>query len=346
MVTNMKSPAKLGHDLETQGDVMTASSSLSTRESAARKPSQSPSTDRVDNKAKGAILMLIAVCLFACLDTSAKLGSRTVPAIETVWFRFTIHFILVAVLLNPWRSPQAWRTSAPKLQLARAAIQIVCTGLNFLALSYLQIAQTLSIQFMGPIFVTILSVFFLGEVVGRYRWTAIFVSFLGVLIITRPGVGSVEPAFGLIIVSVLIGAGYSILTRRLSATESSGSMLLIMAAFPAAILTPLMPFVWVWPATAADWIPLIATGVFGAISHYFYIEAHRHAESSFLAPLQYFQFLAVLVLGFLIFGDIPTIWTLLGSSVLIGSGLYIWYRERAIARAARALGAAAPGGSA
>lgn len=288
---------------------------------------------RADNKALGAIMMLIAVSLFACLDTSAKLSGRSVPAIEVVWFRFVIHFILAAVVLNPWQAPQAWRTSAPKLQLARAAVQIICTGLNFLALSYLQIAQTLSIQFMGPIFVTLLSVLFLGEFVGRYRWTAIFISFIGVLIITRPGVGTMSPGFGLIILSVMIGASYSILTRKLAATESPGSMLLIMAAFPAIILTPIMPFVWVWPATFADWVPLVGTGVFGVVSHFFYIQAHRHAQSSFLAPLQYFQFLAVLVLGFVIFGDVPTVWTFLGTLVLVGSGLFIWYRERKLGRA-------------
>lgn len=288
---------------------------------------------RADNKAAGAILMLIAVSLFACLDTSAKLSGRSVPAIEVVWFRFVIHFVLAAAVLNPWKAPQAWRTSAPKLQLARAAVQIICTGLNFLALSYLQIAQTLSIQFMGPIFVTLLSVLFLGEVVGRYRWTAIFISFIGVLIITRPGFGTMSPGFGLIILSVIIGASYSIMTRKLAATESPGSMLLIMAAFPAIILTPIMPFVWVWPATAADWWALVGTGVFGVVSHFFYIQAHRHAQSSFLAPLQYFQFLAVLVLGFVIFGDVPTAWTFLGTLVLIGSGLFIWYRERKLGRA-------------
>lgn len=296
---------------------------------------QSHGSAREDNKAKAAIMMLIAVSLFACLDSTAKLGGVSVPAIEVVWFRFTIHFLLVAVFLNPWRAPSTWRTTAPKLQMARAAVQIICTGLNFLALSYLQISQTLSIQFMGPIFVTILSVLFLGEVVGRYRWTAIFISFIGVLIITRPGVGEFNQAFGLIILSVLIGASYSIMTRRLAATETAGSMLLIMAAFPAVILTPIMPFVWVWPASTIDWMALVGTGVFGAVSHYFYILAHRHAQASFLAPLQYFQFLAVLVLGFVIFGDLPTWWTLAGTLVLIGSGLFIWYREGKIAREGR-----------
>ncbi len=298
-----------------------------------RKTTQNSLLPSTDHKAKAAGMMLIAVTLFACLDSSAKLSGANVPAIEVVWFRFTIHFVLVAILLNPWSAPSAWRTTAPKLQAARAAVQIVCTGLNFLALSYLQIAQTLSIQFMGPIFVTLLSVFFLGETVRRYRWTAIFIGFVGVLIITRPGVGEFNPAFCLIILSVLIGASYSIMTRRLAATESAGSMLLIMAAFPSIILTPAMPFIWVWPTSSTDWVPLIATGLFGALSHYFYIKAHRYAQASFLAPLQYFQFLAVLVLGFVIFGDVPTIWTLLGTLVLIGSGLFIWYRERKIALA-------------
>ncbi len=301
------------------------------------RPPSPPSTieTRGDNKALGTLMMLVAVSLFACLDTSAKLSGHAVPALEVVWFRFVVHFILAAILLNPWRAPEAWRTSAPKLQMARAAVQIICTGLNFLALNYLQIAQTLSIQFMGPIFVTLLSVVFLGEVVGRYRWSAIFISFIGVLIITRPGVGTMSPGFGLIMLSVMIGASYSILTRKLAATESPGSMLLIMAAFPAVILTPVMPFVWVWPRTSMDWLPLISTGVFGMISHYFYIQAHRHAQSSFLAPLQYFQFLAVLLLGFVIFGDVPTFWTFTGTLVLIGSGLFIWYRERQLGRASR-----------
>lgn len=284
------------------------------------------------NKGRAAVMMLMAVTLFACLDSCAKYASRELPAIETVWFRFTIHFVLVAVVLNPWRAPEAWLTKQPRLQMMRALIQIVCTGLNFVALSQLQIAQTLSIQFTGPAFITLLSIVWLGEKVGRYRWTAIGLSFIGVLVITRPQPGTLDPAFGIILLSVIIGAGYSIMTRRLAGTESAGSMLLIMAALPALILTPMLPFVFVWPSHAYTWFALFGTGFFGAISHYFYIQAHRFASASFLAPLQYFQFLAVLILGFVFFGDIPTVWTFAGALILIGSGLYIWHRERVITR--------------
>ena len=284
------------------------------------------------NKGKAAIMMMLAVSLFAFLDSSAKIASQSLPAMEVVWFRFALHFLLVAAIFNPWRAPSAWKTSKPKLQLARASVQIICTGLNFLALSYLQIAQTLSIQFVGPIFVTLLSVLFLGETVGRYRWGAIFVSFIGVLVITRPAPGSFDPAFAIILLSVLIGSSYSILTRRLAGADSPGSMLLIMAALPAAILTPVVPFIWVWPEGSTVWLALTGAGIFGAVSHYFYIQAHRFAPASFLAPLQYFQFLAVLILGYLIFGDVPTAWTFVGASILVGSGLFVWHRERSISR--------------
>ncbi|WP_377298279.1 DMT family transporter [Rhizobium sp. SGZ-381] len=286
------------------------------------------------NKGRAAVMMMIAVTLFAFLDSSAKIAGAAVPSLELVWFRFVVHFLLVAVILNPWRAPETWRTGHPKLQTLRALIQIVCTGLNFLALSQLQIAQTLSIQFTGPAFITLLSIVWLGEKVGRYRWTAIAISFIGVLVITQPKLDGIEPAFGVMLLSVMIGASYSILTRRLAGSESPGSMLLIMAGLPALLLTPLMPFVWVWPAHPSTWFAFFATGAFGALAHYFYIGAHRLAPASFLAPLQYFQFLAVLVLGFIVFGDVPTLSTFLGAAILIGSGLYIWHRERVLARAA------------
>ena len=176
---------------------------------------------------------------------------------------------------------------------------------------------------------TLLSVLILGEQVAGYRWAAILASFIGVLVITRPTPGSFDPAFLIIILSVLIGAGYSILTRRIAGSgDSAGSMLLIMAAVPAIIVTPMLPFVWQWPTHLKTWLGLVGSGVFGAISHYLYIKAHTKAPASFLAPLQYFQFMSVLVLGFFIFGDVPTFWTFLGSAILVASGLFTWWREK------------------
>lgn len=280
---------------------------------------------RLSRRTQGICLMILAVSLFACLDASAKLSRQFVPSIEVVWFRFAVHFVLAAAFLNPWTHPSAWKTKRPVAQLSRASIQVVCTGLNFFALGYLQLAQTLSIQFLGPIFVTILSVIFLHERVTRHHWLAVVIGFLGILVVTRPGIAEIHWAFGVTLASVIIGAGYMILTRSLSVTqESSGSMLLTMAAVPTVLLLPVLAFIWQTPPSLIAWLSLLGTGVFGALSHYILILANQRTSASTLAPFQYVQMVAVVILGFAIFGDIPSIWTLLGAIILVGSGLYMF----------------------
>lgn len=291
-------------------------------------PAAGPETDL----RKAVFFMILAVSLFSLLDSTAKLSGQVLPTLEVVWLRFAIHFVFVALILNPWRSPETWRLSSPQLQVMRAMIQIFCTGLNFLALGYLQIAQTLSIQFAGPIFVTLLSILILREKVGINRWIGILIGFSGVLIVTRPGLSGFHWAFAISLCSVIVGAGYNILTRRLSATDSPGSMLLTMAGLPFILLTPIMPFIWEWPGSPKVWAIIIAMGGLGALSHYFMIAAHRYAPASFLAPIQYVQFVAVLIAGYAIFGDIPDAYTYVGGGVVIFSGLFIWWRERVVAR--------------
>ena len=129
-------------------------------------------TQAIDNAAlvrsqhlQGIGLIIAAVTLFCFLDTLAKLSSQRVPTVEVVWFRYAIHFALAMVFLNPWRSRSAWRTSRPVAQLIRAGLLTLCTGLNFLALRYLQLVETVTIQFLAPLCIALLSVIFLKETV-------------------------------------------------------------------------------------------------------------------------------------------------------------------------------------
>ncbi len=280
--------------------------------------------------------MLAAVSTFAFLDSFAKLSGRHVGVFDVVWMRFLVQFALGAVIFNPVAHPEAWRVNRKGPQILRSLIQIGATGLNFAALGYLQISQTLSIQFSTPIFVTILSIVILGEQVGRHRWTGIVIGLCGVLIVTRPGLGGFHWAYLLCLASVVIGSGYNILTRMLSTTESASSMLLMMAGIPALLLAPLAPFLWQTPPDAATWALLVCTGCFGTLGHYLTIQAHRLAPASFLAPFQYFQFLVALALGYLIFGHVPDVFTYLGALTVMASGAYIWRRERIVARRAGA----------
>jgi drug/metabolite transporter (DMT)-like permease len=277
---------------------------------------------------QGIGLMIAAVTLFSFLDTLAKLSSQRVPTVEVVWFRYAIHFALAMVFLNPWRSRSAWRTSRPMAQLARAGLLTLCTGLNFLALRYLQLVETVTIQFLAPLCIAVLSVIFLKETVGARRWAAIAVGFAGILVVTRPGLVEVHWAVLLSLASVVSSAGYFIMTRSLAMTESSGSMLLVIAAFPTVLLLPWLYATWVTPPDLLTWMMLAGTGVFGALGHFLLILAHRHVPASVLAPFSYTQIIGMVTLGYLVFGHVPSPWTFAGASIIIASGLYLLAEER------------------
>ncbi|EWY39745.1 multidrug transporter [Skermanella stibiiresistens SB22] len=252
-----------------------------------------------------------------------------------VWFRYATHFVLAMVFLNPWRSRSAWRTSRPGAQLGRAALLTISTGLNFMALRYLQLVETVTIQFLGPLFIAVLSVIFLKETVGPRRWVAIAVGFAGILVVTRPGFAEVHWAVLLSLTSVVSSAGYVIMTRSLAQTESPGSMLIVIAAFPTVALLPWVYAVWQTPPDLATWALLAGTGVFGAGGHFLLIMAHRHVPASALAPFTYTQIIGMVTLGYLVFGHVPSPWTFAGAAIIIASGLYLLAQERRPAKLVR-----------
>jgi drug/metabolite transporter (DMT)-like permease len=294
---------------------------MTARMTAANQPIQ-PAPSPMMQSSVGMLLMLAAVSTFSLLDASGKRGAQSLPVLEVTWFRFTIHFIIVAIVLNPWSSPSSWKMKRPGMQVCRGVFQAGSAGLSFLALSHLAMAQALSIQFITPILVALLSILLLGERVVPLRWLSIAVGFLGAAIAAGlyRGIAGIDPAILFSFGSITFGAIYIVLTRRLAQTESVGSMLLMMAAVPALFLTPAMPLVWQMPSGGEVWIAVCGAGLFGAIGHGLLILAHRHAHASALAPLQYVQLIAASIVGYVIFGEIPSASTLSGSILLVASG--------------------------
>lgn len=270
----------------------------------------------------GMLLMLAAVSTFSLLDASGKRAAQDLPVIEVTWFRFAIHFLIVALVLNPWTSSDSWKMKRPGLQTVRGLFQAGSAGLSFLALSHLAMAQALSIQFTTPILVALLSIVLLGERVAPLRWLAIIIGFAGVVIASGlwQGIGYIDPAIIYSFGSVTLGAFYIISTRRLARTESVGSMLLMMGGLPAFLLTPMVVFVWQTPDNSATWMAVIGAGLFGALGHGLLIHAHRYADASALAPLQYAQLIAASIVGFALFGEVPSVSTLAGALLLVASG--------------------------
>lgn len=276
----------------------------------------------------GIALMCGALICFSLLDASAKWLNREMDPLLTVWWRYASSVVLVSVVINPWTHPGVLRTRRPWLQGARSLLLFVSTALNFAALQYLQLAETMSIMFATPLLVALLAGPILGERVGPRRLAAIAIGFLGVIVVTRPGLGTMHPAVLLSIAGAVSYAFYGISTRMLASQDSSRTTMVYSGLAGLAVMTPLLPFLWITPASPLVWILLAALGVFGAVGHWLLILAHARAPAPVLSPFMYMQILWMLVLGYVVFGDWPNVWTLLGSGIVIASGLYLLSRER------------------
>jgi drug/metabolite transporter (DMT)-like permease len=294
---------------------------------AARKTSLSSAERR--RRLVGIGLMCGALLCFSGLDATAKWLNRSVDPMLTVWARYMASVALVALFINPWTHPGVLRTTRPWLQAVRSILLFVSTALNFFALQYLQLVETLSILFSTPLLVALMAGPLLGEWVGGRRLVAIGVGFFGVLIVTRPGFGAMHPAALLSVAGSVAYALYGIMTRVLAASDSSQTTMVYSGLAGVALATPFVPFVWNAPDSALVWMLLVLVGAFGAIGHWLLILAHARAPAAVLSPFIYSQIVWMLALGYFVFGQWPDRWTLVGAGVVIASGLYLLSREHA-----------------
>jgi drug/metabolite transporter (DMT)-like permease len=273
-----------------------------------------------------------AVACFAFLDTTAKYLNLHMSTLEVVWARYTGAFLLPFIVSNPWTRPGLVTTARPLLQVGRSVLLLASTMCNFMALRYLQLDEAISIAFSTPFFVAALSGPILGEWVRWRRWTAISVGFLGVLVVTRPGPGSFQPAALLSLGGAMCYALYALSTRILARTDSNETTLFYSNIVGAGAMLPVVPFFWTTPTDALIIALMVVTGALGSFGHYLLIAAHRLAPAAVLSPFIYAEIPLMIVLGFLVFDDLPNRWTLTGAAIVVASGLYILHRERMVKR--------------
>lgn len=275
-------------------------------------------------------LMCAAVTLFSCLDASAKylLSHSNLATAQVVWMRFLGQFLGMVLILGPAAVPGLFKTRRLGHQLGRSLLMVACTALNFVAIQYLRLDQTVTIAFLAPLAVAALAGPVLGEWVGPHRLAAVGVGFLGILIVVRPGVGDIHPAMLAAVLSMLSYAAFMLLTRYLSAYDPPLVTLFYAMLAGTIGAAPLALAHWVWPDGAFEWLLLTSLGAFGGLGHYLFILAYRRAPASTVTPFLYAQLLSMVALGYIVFGDVPDQWTLLGSAVIIASGLYLVHRER------------------
>jgi drug/metabolite transporter (DMT)-like permease len=273
-----------------------------------------------------------AVALFACLDTTAKYLNTQMNSLEVTWARYISAFLLTLIVSNPLTQRDLLRTRSPKLQVARSLLLVVCTALNFLALRWLQLDEALSILFTFPFIVAMISGPLLGEWIGWRRWSAIAFGFAGVLLITRPGLGGMHPAAFITLAATICYGFYAVITRIVARVDSNQTSLFYSNCIGALVMLPVIPFVWQSPTNWVIAVMLMMTGVLGSLGHFFLIAGHKLAPASVLSPFIYTQLIWVVILGYLVFDHVPNGWTMAGAAMVIGSGLYVLYRERKIGK--------------
>ncbi|MEM9872332.1 MAG: DMT family transporter [Pseudomonadota bacterium] len=281
-----------------------------------------------DRAALGIMMTLGAYFFFMLIDTSVKwLVLAGLPAFQLAFMRYLPHFIISTVLLlRKGMSWSSFQSAHMGLVLLRGFLLASATLFNFITLIYLPLTVTGSIMFSAPIIVCALSWPLLGERVGPWRWAAIMVGFIGVLIVIRPFDADFHWIALLNVYNAVSLALYSIITRKISGVVAAETMQFYMGAFGAIMLFPLALWSWTTPDTTLDWVLMVALGIWGWAGHEIFSRAHSYAPANTLMPYTYSFLLYLAVASYIVFNDIPDSYTLLGASIIVLSGLVIWWR--------------------
>jgi drug/metabolite transporter (DMT)-like permease len=290
------------------------------------------------NFVRAILLKIASALLFAVMQALVRWLGDAIPLGQVVFYR-SAFAILPVVVIFAWRGElaAAVRTSRPFGQAWRGTISVVGMFLNFAALARLPLVDATAISFAAPLITVAFAAIFLGERVRIYRWSAVGVGFLGVLVTLWPhlepghfmAAGSTAATIGATcaMASAFTNAGSVIQTRRLTDTESTSSIVFYFSLICAVAGLATWPFGWVTPI-AGQLAALIALGVLGGLAHILLTESYRHAPASVIAPFDYTTMVWAFVLGYALFDELPTQYVFIGATIIAGAGLFVIWRER------------------
>jgi drug/metabolite transporter (DMT)-like permease len=267
------------------------------------------------------------------MDGCSKFLSQQYAPAQILFLRYLFSVPLAILLVAPAGLRRVARTHRPWFQLARVTLIVVEMGLVLMVFRVMPLADAQAIFSATPLVVTALSVPVLGERVGLRRWTAVLIGFVGVLIIVRPGVGVLHPGAGICLIATVMYAVYQVMTRILGRVDRAETIFLFQIVVGTALLLPLAPWVWVTPPLLHWPLFLLIAGL-GAAGHLLLIKALHAAPAVIIQPFTYTSLIWATLFGWLLFGDVPDHWTILGAACIVAAGLYAAARQRRLQRAA------------
>lgn len=290
----------------------------------------------VANPLVGIGLKVISVTVFVVMSAFIK-ASGQLPAGQIVFFRSFFAFLPVMAYLAYRRELRtAIYTKRPLGHVVRGVIGVCAMGLSFFALTRLPLPEAITLNYAQPLFVVMFSALFLGEMVRVYRWSAVAVGLVGVVIVSWPklsllsGGAQMDNDEILGVIAALLAASFSAaaMLQVRSLVHSEKSAVIVIWFSLTASVAGLMTFPFGWqPIDASQALFLIMAGVCGGIAQILMTEAYRHAEASTVAPFEYTSIIVAITIGYLVFGESPTIHIVVGGAIVIGAGIFIVWRE-------------------
>ena len=276
------------------------------------------------------LLMLAAMAFFTSMSVFIRLSAQEVDSFVVVFFR---NFLAV-VLLAPWLARVGWnglRVQRWGLVVSRSLFNVAGMAAGFTAITLIPLAQATALGFTAPLWTTLGAVLILGEVIRARRIAALVVGFIGVIVVLRPGFETLSTGALLALSNAFLLAITTLIVKRLTDTERPEAIVAWMVILQSPLSLILAAFVWTWPSPIT-WVWLFCLAGAGTIGHVCWTRAVQLAEVSQLQPLEFTKLPLVALLGFLIFAEIPTVWTWFGGAVIFASTFYISYREAKLAR--------------
>ena len=274
---------------------------------------------------RGVALMLVTTLVFTAMQVTVRHVAEDMHPFQVAFFRNVFGFAVLSPLIFS-SGFTIFRTTKLRLHAMRAVLQTAGMLLFFTALTLAPLTEVVALSFTSPLFATVLAILILREKAGVRRWAALVAGFVGALIILRPGVAVVGLGPLLVVFSSLVWGGAMIFIKVLGRTDSSLTITAYMGLFmvPMSLIPAL--FVWEWPAL--DVVPfLLLIGIFGAAGHLALAQAFKEADTTAVMPFDFMRLIWASLLGFIVFAEVPDVWTWIGGSVIFGSATYIAFRE-------------------
>ena len=276
----------------------------------------------------GIAFMITSTILFAGSSALSKWLVATYPIGEMLFVRAATALVGSSLVILPVAGFKVFRTKRLRDHTLRGISQSCAQSFLVIAFSLMPLASAVAINFSAPLFATVASVVFLKETVGAVRWGALIVGFLGVLLVTSPGVDTFQAGSLFALANAVLFGTVTVGVRRMTATESAETLTMYQMVFLTVVFAAALPLGWVTP-TFRDWGAMVVNGLGNALGQYLWTRALHLAPTSAVVPFNYFSLVWAMILGFLVWGDMPSAALIAGSAIVVGSGMFLlWHESR------------------